>query len=160
MFENLLGFDGFGVDQKSGGVAVETMHHVCGAFLASFPEIVVEYGLYAELSLRSGHGKNTDILFNDNDLRILIYNLDKFALELRTWFVFRDLYDHTGAEFEIVLRHIFVIDAYAATGEDCFCLRAADAVETLHNKGKKRISLFHFEDCKLWLARIVHRERR
>ena len=75
-------------------------------------------------------------------------------------FVFRDLYDHTGAEFEIVLRHIFVIDAYAATGEDCFCLRAADAVETLHDKGKKRFGLFHFEDRKLWLARIVHRERR
>ena len=85
--------------------------HTCAVHFWRVSGIIVEYGLYAELSLRSGHGKNTDILFNDNDLRILIYNLDKFALELRTWFVFRDLYDHTGAEFEIVLRHIFVIDA-------------------------------------------------
>ena len=159
VFENLLGFDGFGIDQKSGSVAIEAVHHVCRTFLARFPEIIVENGLHTELSLRGGHGKNADVLFNDNDLRILVYNLDKFALKLRARFVFRDFYDHAGAKFEIVLRHIFVIDAHAATGEDCFCLGAADAVETLHDKEKKRFGLFHFEDCKLWLARIVHRKR-
>ena len=88
VLKNLLGFYRFGVDQQTGSVAVEPMHHVCSAFLPRFPEIVVENRLDAELSLRGSHGKNSYILFYHNDLRIFVYNLDKLALKLRARLVF------------------------------------------------------------------------
>ncbi len=122
VLQNLFGLNGLGVDKQSAGVAVEAVYHMGCAFLPALAEIVVKDGFDAELMVVRRHGENADVLLNDADMTVLIYQLDEAADKGRSVLALGDFHCHSGLQHEVVLCDNLAVYPDATAREDGFCL--------------------------------------
>ena len=156
VLQDLFGLYGLGIDKQSAGVAVKAVYHVGCAFLPTFAKIVVKDGFDTELMMVGSHGKNADVLLDDADMVVFIYQFNEAAYKGRSVFAFGDFHCHSRLKKKVVLSDNLAVYPDATAGEDGFCLGTADAIKTTDNERQEFRGFFNLEYRVLWGVGIIH----
>ena len=70
-----------GINHQARSISVKAVHHVSLTVLTGLVEVIIQYALYIQGRMTGSHTENAYVLFNDDEITILIDNLKITALE-------------------------------------------------------------------------------
>lgn len=91
------------------------------------------------------HGENANGFFDDDDLRVFVYDSHEFRTEFAFGLAFGYFDELSGCEFEVELADYFAVHAYASTGKYGFGAAVAYAVECTLDEFEESGGFFYFE---------------
>lgn len=103
-----------GIDHQSAGVSVEAVHHVGGAMLSGLLEVFVQHRFDIQRAVTSGHGENTHVFLDHDEIRILIDDLHVMVFKSGVAFGLADRNLHPCLERIVISCDGFAIDLYAS----------------------------------------------
>ena len=144
IFQGKLSLLVLGVNHQARSISVKAVHHVSLTVLTGLVEVIIQYALYIQGRMTGSHTENAYVLFNDDEITILINNLEITALEdILVLLGLAHAYLHTWFQGIVKLGDGFAIHLDSPALQSLLHLGLARTFHIFHQPFQQLSRLFH-----------------